>query len=915
VYEYDVAGRAWKVTHPDGGIVNTTYTSRGEVATTYGARSYPVEHTYDSHGRMKTLKTWQDKTAGTGVAVTTWTYDAYRGWLTAKRYEGRTTSVEYEYTPGGRLKLRRWERNASTGGRLVTTYRHGIPAESALGLPVDGGLHRIEYGATAVGTPEVRYTYDRAGRRISTRQFNGATELRRVDWQPDETGAFGTETLVESGATTFTLTRGADSVLRPGSLTLQRTATNVLAMTYGYDTASRLTSVSDGTLSATYAYQANSDLLSTITLRNGATTRLTTTRVYDRWGRLQSQWAVANAASVQPVVGSGYNYNAAGQRIRQDLGDGTYWTYAYDTLGQLTGAQRRWPDGTLVAGQQYGYLYDDIGNRKQSQEGGDANGAGLQTTTYTANLLNQYSSITTPGVASVNGLANTTNTVTVNGAATVRQGEYWWRETSVANASAPVWASLNVAASNGGTTNTTVNRYVPKASETPTYDDDGNQTGDGRWIYRWDAENRLVEMETTSTAITAGVPYAKVRWTYDPLGRRIQRESWHGASPSVVSRYVYDGWQCLAELDGSNAVTATYAWGLDLSGSRIGAGGVGGLLWVNHTQHGRHFYSYDGNGNVCGLTSAADGTRAGGYEYDPFGRVIRASEAHLVAGWNEWRFGTKRVLQTTDIVLYEYRAFGAYEGRWKSFDPAEEEGGANLLGFLGNFMLGLIDVDGRLAQTDSVSATATQSNGAGVVAREFLRETLPRTQPAPMPYPILGPVWEGVRRLCRPKVCCACVRDVRFETPTPFYNSFYGTYGHDFNVVIEIDYVKDPSRKGGDFSIEWLEKSNRPPGFYPVGPSQWINLYDVNPTSPVFKNLAPGAYLRPCPGYLSLTLSDSPSASTKLPRRSLWFDITVNSSLGCPCPISRKRIRAVQYLEFDQVRVIPRHQIFNILSN
>jgi YD repeat-containing protein len=328
VYEYDLAGRAWKVIHPDGGIVSTTYTPRGEVAATYGARSYPVEHTYDSQGRMRTLKTWQNKTASTGAAVTTWAYDSRRGWLTAKTYEGRTTSVEYEYTPGGRLKLRRWERNASTGGRLVTTYRHGIPAESALGLPVDGGLHRIEYGATAVGTPEVRYTYDRAGRRISSAQFNGATELRRVDWQPDQTGAFGTETLVESGASTFTLTRGADSFLRPGSLTLQRTATNVVATTYGYDTASRLTSVSDGTLSATYAYQANSDLLSTITLKNGATTRLSTTRVYDRWGRLQSQWAVANAALVQPTVGSGYTYNAAGQRIRQDLGDGSYWTYA-----------------------------------------------------------------------------------------------------------------------------------------------------------------------------------------------------------------------------------------------------------------------------------------------------------------------------------------------------------------------------------------------------------------------------------------------------------------------------------------------------------------------------------------------------------------------------------------------------------
>jgi hypothetical protein len=97
VYEYDVAGRAWKVKHPDGGIVNTTCTPRGEVATTYGARSYPVEHTYDSQGRMKTLKTWQNKTVGTGVAVTTWTYHAYRGWLTAKKYEGRTTSVDVDY--------------------------------------------------------------------------------------------------------------------------------------------------------------------------------------------------------------------------------------------------------------------------------------------------------------------------------------------------------------------------------------------------------------------------------------------------------------------------------------------------------------------------------------------------------------------------------------------------------------------------------------------------------------------------------------------------------------------------------------------------------------------------------------------------------------------------------------------------
>jgi len=186
------------------------------------------------------------------------------------------------------------------------------------------------------------------------------------------------------------------------------------------------------------------------------------------------------------------------------------------------------------------------------------------------------------------------------------------------------------------------------------------------------------------------VPYAKVRWTYDPLGRRIQRESWQGANPVVVTRYVYDGWQCLAELDGSNAVTATYAWGIDLSVSRTGAGGVGGLLWVNHMQHGRHFYSYDGNGNVCGLTSASDGTRTGGYEYDPFGGIIRANEVHPVAGWNEWKYSTKPSSYSV-LELYELRVREPARGGWLSRDPLEEDAGPALSGFLQNSPVNSID--------------------------------------------------------------------------------------------------------------------------------------------------------------------------------------------------------------------------------
>jgi RHS repeat-associated protein len=112
---------------------------------------------------------------------------------------------------------------------------------------------------------------------------------------------------------------------------------------------------------------------------------------------------------------------------------------------------------------------------------------------------------------------------------------------------------------------------------------------------------------------------------------------------------------------------------------------------VNHTQHGRHFYSYDGNGNVCGITSATDGTRTGGYEYDPFGGVIRVDAANPVMSWNEWRFSSKRKDPVAKVVLYEYRGCDANTGRWLNRDPIGEEGGVGLVIVTSNYPTGFVD--------------------------------------------------------------------------------------------------------------------------------------------------------------------------------------------------------------------------------
>ena len=57
---------------------------------------------------------------------------------------------------------------------------------------------------------------------------------------------------------------------------------------YTYDTAGRLSIVSDGTNSATYTYLANSPLVSQITFKENTSTRMTTVKKYDFLNRLTS---------------------------------------------------------------------------------------------------------------------------------------------------------------------------------------------------------------------------------------------------------------------------------------------------------------------------------------------------------------------------------------------------------------------------------------------------------------------------------------------------------------------------------------------------------------------------------------------------------------------------------------------------
>jgi RHS repeat-associated protein len=140
----------------------------------------------------------------------------------------------------------------------------------------------------------------------------------------------------------------------------------------------------------------------------------------------------------------------------------------------------------------------------------------------------------------------------------------------------------------------------------------------------------------------------------------------------------------------------TDVWGVDLSGTTHGAGGVGGLVATvihNGPGAGVYFPAYDGNGNVMGYVWASDGVMVAPYEYGPFGELLRAT-GPLAQTFNHL-FSTKSHDWETGLYYYGHRYYHPHTGRWPNRDPIEENGGVNLYGFLLNDPCSFIDADGR----------------------------------------------------------------------------------------------------------------------------------------------------------------------------------------------------------------------------
>ena len=324
------------------------------------------------------------------------------------------------------------------------------------------------------------------------------------------------------------------------------------------------------------------------------------------------------------------------------------------------------------------------------------------TPTITPNALNQYSNIAHPNFVDVSGTANPLASVTVNGIAAARQSDYFYHELTENNTEGPQWIEATIT---DGTVTTNGSLSLTAIATNPVYDDDGNLTSDGEWIYTWDAENRLIGLERSAGALAAGTPYHRVKHDYDSQSRRISTTLFinNGTTPSSQTRYIFDGWKCIAEIDASGQPIRKYTWGLDLA-NRIddaGTGNVGGLLWlVDSATNKAHIHLYDRNGNVTGLADAVTRKRSATYEYDAFGKLLTCYGDY--AKLNPFTFSTKFTDFSTGLCYYGYRWYSPRDGRWPSRDPIEEKGGVNLYGMCLNNCVSLIDTHGEAPMNGGV---------------------------------------------------------------------------------------------------------------------------------------------------------------------------------------------------------------------
>ncbi|SEH91561.1 RHS repeat domain-containing protein [Akkermansia glycaniphila] len=390
IIEYDMAGRPVKTIDEQGNTTSTVYDTvsdnpacitdaqgtttcyrydhRSRKTAQYGTAVQPIVWSYTDDDQISSMWTWRDphtiiETDPTGLihqpeaARTVWTYNPATGLLLQKQYADNRKD-EYYYDSLNRL--------ISTLDARDIGKRYTYDSRT-------GEVIAIESGDS---TPSITYSYNHLGQPA---RITDAAGTRTFHYnQYGEVESEQTEGLVDS-----IVTLNRDAYGRASGYNLTHQAMSLDSVDYAYDSTGRLAFAAG----FAYAYDTESGLLSHILYPSGLRCEHTWHPDLDivtdiRYNGLNVQTALHPDryrydydSLLRPVSQSDYRNVSTKPTVTR--------TYAYNNRSELTRE-------TATDGSRHAYAYDNIGNRITAQNNATA-------TSYEANLVNQYSKITTQG--------------------------------------------------------------------------------------------------------------------------------------------------------------------------------------------------------------------------------------------------------------------------------------------------------------------------------------------------------------------------------------------------------------------------------------------------------------------------------------------------------------------------------------
>jgi RHS repeat-associated protein len=572
ITDYATLSSTSSIGYDDGGMMKTltsitNYDGWGRVIQTVDRNNSQVNTGYDAMGRV-TSRTNPFLAGGTPGPTTTTQYDIANRAVITTLPDGNVMRTDYS---GNSVTAtdqvgRKIKRDTDGLGRLVKITEQdatgALAQETSYTYSLLDKLTLVDQGSQ-----QRRYKYDALGRLL----------FERI---PEQSPT------INDGAGTLWSTKYTYTEF--GAVSTRQDARGVVT-SYGYDALHRVSSISYDTANAagvasTPSVSLNYDTsgsLSGVTVGN----QFTETYNFDSFHRVQSvtRWILGQVNDSRKTYTTSYEYNQAGQLTKVGYPSGFHVDPSYDNKGRpaalLYDKDNAWQGGYMtnltydtagqVAGLSLGngvaetYSYDSQRLQMTSQTATKGGNTLMSLTYGYQGAAGQNGANTTAGnsgqLMSVSGTINSTtesasysydllgrlvtSSQTSNGLSAQRRFAYdrWGNRTGVWNATSggSQIQSSTLEQSGGAPTNRITSVTNSGVTSNYTYDAAGNVINDGQHAYQYDAENRVVSVDSGAA-----------QYRYDHENRRVCK-----IIGAAWTHYIYEGSQCIAEHDGTQSYT------------------------------------------------------------------------------------------------------------------------------------------------------------------------------------------------------------------------------------------------------------------------------------------------------------------------------------------------------------------------